>query len=62
MDFLLGGGLYKQKKLMFPEDSVIESRITSNDVAVIHNRLDKHLLYTIAMPPPRDSRGNDMAM
>ena len=23
---------------------------------------DRHLLYTTAMPPPRDSRGNDIAM
>ena len=29
--FLPGGGLYKQKKLIFLEDSVIDSRITSND-------------------------------
>ena len=29
--FLLGGGQYIHKNLMFPEVSVIESRITSND-------------------------------
>ena len=29
--FLLGGCLYKEKTLMFPEVSVIDSRITSND-------------------------------
>ena len=59
--FLLGGGLHKQKKLMSPEVSVIDSRITLNDwwrkenVAVIDIRLHRHLLYTTAMPTPRDS-------
>ena len=53
---------------MFPEVSVIDSRITSYDwwlnvnVAVIDIRSDRHLLYTTAMPPPRDSRGSDLAM
>ena len=66
--FLRGGGLYKRKKLMLPEVSAIDSRITSNDwwpkenVAVIDIRLGRHLLDTTAMPPPRDSRENDLAM
>ena len=52
---------------MFLEVSVIDSRITSNDwwwkenVAVIDIRLDRHL-YSTVMPPPRDSRGKDLAM
>ena len=53
---------------MFPEVSVIDSRIISNvwwwkeNVAVMDIRLDRHLLYTTTMPPPRDSRENDLAM
>ena len=66
--FLLVGDLYRQKKFIFTEVSVIHSRITSNDkwrkenVAVIDIRLDRHLLYTTAIPPPRESRGNDLVM
>ena len=53
---------------MFPEVSVIDSPITLNDwrqkenVAVIDIRLDRHLFYTTAMPPPGDSRGNHLAI